>query len=327
MEKRKKLLPFSQSAALPVGRPRRIVELVSHDSFPVHETPVAGRVRLRPLLREWLVDLQVLGRSKATLEWYEQKVTWYLDHGGVETLEELNGFELKCWIAEQQSRGLAENTVKGTYITFKAFANWAMRESYPVDASLLCVRPPKVAQVEMESFSGPQLQAILTSSRPGWPCLAVQILLGTGMRASELCALTLEDVEDDDDGSFLKVRRGKGAKFRRVPISRNLQRELSRYLNRGRPDTQTDALLVVGDGRAVSVECVSRMLQRLKKSVGFRVHAHKFRHTFASEYLKRGGEIERLRRILGHSSYAMVMRYVHFDKGDLSRDFDQRTPF
>jgi site-specific recombinase XerD len=84
---------------------------------------------------------------------------------------------------------------------------------------------------------------------------------------------------------------------------------------------------VLQDGKSVSVECFTQMLRRLKKLIGFAVHAHKFRHTFATEYLKRGGEIERLRKILGHTSYAMVMRYVHLDRGDLARDFDQRTPF
>jgi integrase len=43
--------------------------------------------------------------------------------------------------------------------------------------------------------------------------LAVQILLGTGMRVGELCALTLTDFEDDDEASFLKVQRGKGPSF------------------------------------------------------------------------------------------------------------------
>ena len=54
---------------------------------------------------------------------------------------------------------------------------------------------------------------------------------------------------------------------------------------------------------------------------------HKFRHTFATEYLRRGGEMERLRRIVGHTTYSTVMRYVHLDKGDLGRDFDQWSPF
>jgi len=72
---------------------------------------------------------------------------------------------------------------------------------------------------------------------------------------------------------------------------------------------------------------IEYLLRRIKLRVGFKVHAHKFRHTFATEYLRREGDIERLRRILGHSSYVMVMRYLHLDKGDLGKDFDLRSPF
>jgi site-specific recombinase XerD len=53
----------------------------------------------------------------------------------------------------------------------------------------------------------------------------------------------------------------------------------------------------------------------------------KFRHTFATEYLRNGSAVERLRRILGHSSFVMAMRYLHLDKGDLGKDFDLRSPF
>src|SRR5579871_2630134 len=252
---------------------------------------------------------------------------WYLRHGQARSLAELNAFELKRYTAELQGRGLAENTVTGTVRTLKAFASWAAREGYPVDPALLRVRAPKVSQQELSSYSAAEQRTILTAAPVGWPRMAVEILLGTGMRVGELCALTLDDVEDDGDIVFLKIKRGKGAKFRRVPVSNQLRRELVRYVNRLRPEGKSDGLLLMSDGRPVSVETVSRLFQRLRKRVGFRIHAHKFRHTFATEYLRRGGEIERLRRILGHTTYVMVMRYVHLDKGDLSRDFDERTPF
>jgi len=81
------------------------------------------------------------------------------------------------------------------------------------------------------------------------------------------------------------------------------------------------------DGQPVAMMTVEYLLRRIKLRVGFKVHAHKFRHTFATEYLRNGGDIECLRRILGHSSYVMVMRYLHLDKGDLGKDFDLRSPF
>jgi site-specific recombinase XerD len=255
-------------------------------------------------------------------------MTWYLtEGGGVQTLEDFTAYELKRYLASLQERGLAENSVKHAHTVAKAFANWAAREGHPVEPALLRVRAPKVAETELETFSASEQELVLATAAAGWPRMALQILLGTGMRVSELCAVLLDDIEEDDDASFLKVRRGKGAKFRRVPISRHLQRELARYLNRSRPTCRSQSLLVLQDGREVSVECVSQMLRRLKKRIRLSVHAHKFRHTFATQYLKRGGDIERLRKILGHTSYAMVMRYVHLDKGDLARDIDLRTPF
>jgi hypothetical protein len=64
-------------------------------------------VRLEPLVREWLLDLQVLGRSRTTIDWYAQKMRWYLQHGEARTLGELTAFELKRYLAEPQSRGLS----------------------------------------------------------------------------------------------------------------------------------------------------------------------------------------------------------------------------
>ena len=331
--------PVVGPKALP-GRPRVMPEkLLRPMVIPDvdDETEVVGsrqaasdgqrEARLEPLVREWLLDLQVLGRSPKTIDWYRKHMRGYLQERPARTLDQLTAAELKVYLAGIQARGLAENTVHGAFQTIKAFANWAVREGYRVDTALLRVRAPRVAVKEMETYSNAQLETLLRTVPAGWSALAAQILLGTGMRLGELCALELEDLEDDGEAMFLKVRRGKGAKFRRVPVSHRLRRELLRYVNRLRPDSQGQQLLVLRDGRPVDVECVSVLFQRLRHRVGFRVHAHKFRHTFATEYLRNGGEIERLRRILGHTTYVMVMRYVHLDKGDLFRDFDLRSPF
>ena len=289
--------------------------------------PLGGLHPLKPLIREWLLELKVMGRSPRTIKWYEQKLDWYFRADGVVNLEALTAFELKRFLAEQQERGLSDNTIHGFFQVLRTFANWAHREEYPVDRTLLRVRPPKVALKEMSTYTEDQVSAIFNATPPGWPQLAVRILLGTGVRVGELVNLELDDVEDDGEGMFLKIKRGKGAKFRRVPATQRLRREIIRYVNRNRPETKATNLLVQRDGRPLMVQTACNMLQRIRAKVGFPLHAHRFRHTFATEYLRRGGEMERLRRILGHTTYVMVMRYVHLDKGDLGKDFDERSPF
>lgn len=269
-----------------------------------------------------------MGRSEQTIRWYQQKMEWYLGHeGGPPTLDGLTSSEVKRLLGALIDRGLKPNTVHGFFEVVRAFANWALREGYAVDPAVIRMRPPKVPITELETYTDAQQEAILAAAAPGWPRLAVQILLGTGMRVGELAALIVGDLEDDGDVAFLKVRVGKGAKFRRVPLSSRLRREVGRYINRFRPETDGEQLLVRTDGQSVRMMTVEYLLRRIKLRVGFKVHAHKFRHTFATEYLRNGGDIERLRRILGHSSYVMVMRYLHLDKGDLGKDFDLRSPF
>jgi site-specific recombinase XerD len=289
--------------------------------------PLGGLHPLKPLIREWLLELKVMGRSPRTIAWYQQKLDWYFRADGVANLEALTAFELKRFLAEQQERGLSDNTIHGFFQVLRTFANWAHREEYPVDRTLLRVRPPKVAIKEMSTYTEDQVSAIFNAAPAGWPQLAVRILLGTGVRVGELVNLEIEDVEDDGEGMFLKIKRGKGAKFRRVPATQRLRREIIRYVNRNRPDTKATNLLVQRNGRPLMVQTACNMLQRIRAKVGFPLHAHRFRHTFATEYLRRGGEMERLRRILGHTTYVMVMRYVHLDKGDLGKDFDERSPF
>jgi integrase len=313
------------------GRPRNV--LPASIPRPLAESrlePAAeqgGDVALEALVREWLLELKVMGRSPRTIDWYAQKMRSYLAASNVTRLSELTAFELKRFLGELRDRELAPNTIHGFFQTLRAMANWAQREHYPVDEALLRLRAPKVPEKEMEAYSPDQLAAIFSVAPPGWATLAIQILLGTGMRLSELCALTIDDVEDEGEVTFLKIRSGKGAKFRRVPISSRLRRELVRYLNRWRPDTHDRALLVLSDARPVSALTLSELFRRIRHRVGFGVRAHKFRHTYATAYLRQGGEIERLRRILGHTTYVMVMRYVHLDKGDLAKDVDLRAPF
>jgi integrase len=324
--------PRRNGFALPTGRPRALAALTSGSSEllpPDLLAAAAGLEGLDPIPRlidEWVMDLRVLGRGERTMAWYRDKMRAYLVDG-VSNLEELTGHELKGHLASLQARGLAENTVHGSFEVIKAFCNWAHREGYPVDPSLLRVRAPKVSQVEIQTYTDTQLRTILQAVPAGWGRTAILVLLGTGMRISELCALELEDLEDDGETTFLKIRKGKGSKFRRVPVSQQLRRELIRYLNRVRPESASQHLLLLADGRPVSFMSTANLFRRTRLTVGFPVHAHRFRHTYATSYLRSGGKIERLMRILGHTTLEMVMRYVHLDKDDLYTDVDLHSPF
>ncbi|HEY8863452.1 MAG TPA: phage integrase N-terminal SAM-like domain-containing protein, partial [Candidatus Dormibacteraeota bacterium] len=186
-----------------VGPPAAEMEAPAPEPHP--DAGLASRYRIEPLVREWLLDVQVRGCSQRTIAWYAHKMGWFARHSDARTLAELTAFEFKRYLAELQARGLSDYSVRGHFQVLKAFGNWACREGYPVEPAMLRVRAPKVAQKEMESFAPQQIETVLREADAGWPRIAVEILLGTGMRVGELCALALEDVEDDGDATFLKI--------------------------------------------------------------------------------------------------------------------------
>ena len=297
-------------------------------SLPVPAEPPRRNDRpMASLAADWLSELKYLGRSEETIRWYRRKMDAFIAETGIQALDQLAAREVKGYLAGLRERGLADDTVHGVFATVKAFANWADREGFAVEKPMVTMRGPQVAEKEREVYSAAQLAAIFRVLPPGWSLTAAQTLLGTGMRVSELCNLRLDDFEDDGGAAFLKIQKGKGSKFRRAPASERLRRELRRYINRTRPESRSDHLLVLADGRPLTVGAVGKMLGRARGTLGFSIHAHKFRHTFATMYVENGGDIERLRKILGHSTYAMILRYVHLNRRDLAQDFEERTPF
>src|ERR1035438_6978003 len=144
--------------------------------------------------------------------------------------------------------------------------------------------------------------------------LMILILLDTGARISEVTGLRVVDVDMDN---LLLTLTGKGRKQRKVPFSLELRKVLYKYIR----DFEPKQLLLAsrtGDelGRGTALHEVKRLCKRL----GFEPPArtlHAFRHTFATNYIKRGGSTFHLQKSLGHSSLEMSRRYANLCTEDL----------
>jgi integrase/recombinase XerD len=138
--------------------------------------------------------------------------------------------------------------------------------------------------------------------------LATLTILDCGLRASELLGLTVEHV--DMDNLVIKVVNGKGGKHRLVPFSAELRKHLFRYAYGNGTGKR---VYIFGTKNDTKVS--ARNLERDFKALGERLSIphlapHQCRHTFACEYLKRGGNLEFLRRILGHTSLVTTQKYL-----------------
>ena len=142
--------------------------------------------------------------------------------------------------------------------------------------------------------------------------MAALTILDTGVRSAECLRLALKDVDMD---SMLIQVMGKGSRERKVPFSLELRKRLFRWI-RSLP-ADSSYLLPTRDGSAVGYDNACHDLYRVGEALGIRLHFHLLRHTMATNYIRNGGEVARLQRILGHSSITTTLRYVHLQTDDL----------
>lgn len=150
------------------------------------------------------------------------------------------------------------------------------------------------------------------------------VLLETGLRVSELCALRFRDVSFQRSGGMVHVDLGKGNKSRDVPFQRTCANYLSDYLLL-RPDIGADDYLFVSSHQErlpMTRGGVQQLVKKLGRKVGVDVSPHDLRTTAACLMVQNGISAWELQRIMGHSDVKTTMRYVRaaqMDLGDVMR--------
>jgi len=136
----------------------------------------------------------------------------------------------------------------------------------------------------------------------------IRLLLDCGIRVSELCGLTVAGL-NLDDGMALVL--GKGGKVRPVYFGARTARALDRYLRlRGQHRwAHLDRLFLTQRG-PLSTDGARERIRVRGLAAGIEdVHPHRFRHTFAHDFLMAGGQERDLKRLAGWTSDTMLERY------------------
>lgn len=151
------------------------------------------------------------------------------------------------------------------------------------------------------------------------------LLLDTGLRASELCDLKVEDLDSRNNRVF--VQHGKGMKERLLPFSSRTGQMIWRYLAARENYEPEDPLFLSKLGRSLSRTKLSEMLRSIGNRAGVsNVYPHRFRHTFAIQYLRNGGDVYTLQSMLGHSTLETVKIYLKLSQVDTDTVHKRASP-
>ena len=260
--------------------------------------------RFADFLKERLYLLNV---SPKTITYYDCAFKAWSTHGGSDP---------KGWIVNMRNAGISPVSCNTYICALNAYWKWAGEVHH--------LAYLKEEEKVLATFSPEQVKALLGVKPKGRnqarAHIICSVLLDTGLRISEALGIRREDI--DFDNMCLKVT-GKGNKQRQVPISLELRKLVFRWVQR----CPRDFVFGTRSGTKMTVRNFQRDFKLMCGKLGIsdvRCSPHTLRHTFAVSYLRAGGNLFYLSKILGHTSVKTTERYLQsLQVGDLQAVHDR----
>jgi site-specific recombinase XerD len=282
------------------------------------------------LKRQFLEYLEIeRGRSVKTVENYDRYLNRFLEYSKAKNpsdLTEEQVREFRLYLNRQsgtkvggRTEPMKRRTQNYYLIALRAFLKF-MRKRGVSSLSPERIELAKVPERSLDLISTAELTRLMsapaTDSLEGKRDRAIlELLFSTGLRISELCSLSIDDVDLTRDEFSV---RGKGDKVRVVFISEEARATIKNYLA-ARKDMD-DALFVrygkkahVGEDARVTPRVVQRLLKRYAAKAGItrKVTPHVIRHSFATDLLSNGADLRSVQALLGHAHIGTTQIYTH----------------
>lgn len=300
-----------------------------------HLRALGRDLELSNLIEAYLLTCRAEGKSPNTIRWYDQKLRTLFEYLRPRRLplnpESITPEIIRGLITHLQASGVSAFTTRGYVQVVKGLFTWLENEGYIEYNPIRRVKLPKTPRYVVRPLEEDQVRSLLAAIDPrtatGSRDLAILLLLlDTGMRLGELAGLTLAQGELALRDGMLKVF-GKGARERLVPVGGTAQNALRRYLHLHRPQAFAAALFLGSSGQPLTSEGIRQAIRRVSQRAGVPgVHPHRLRHTAAVTFLRAGGDVFALQRILGHSTLAMTRNYVTLTDTDIKAAHLRASP-
>lgn len=296
---------------------------------------------------EFLYECEYRGHSPVTLVEERSVLEKFLRYLQENKVPHCGGVEIRQYLTHVAQGGLQRGgrwgqktaqpvrprTVRNHWSYLRTFFNWMQEEDPSFNSPFDRIKPPIVRSDHILPFTEEQIQALRRAARrtdnPLRDEAIVLFLLDSGVRASELCAIRIRDL--DLGGHRCKVL-GKGNKHRQVYFGRSTKKALWRYLQ-DRHIADEEPLFISARGNLAGDPLTRfgllQMVERLGKAAalhGVRCSPHTFRHTAAIRFLKEGGNVFSLQQLLGHTDLTMTQRYLHLAEADLEVQARRYSP-
>ena len=289
-------------------------------------------MNLRPAIENYLLTCKAENKAPKTIRGYHDTLYAFLEFTGDIELLDLKPVHIQKYMASLQDHQgrkgpMSSHSMHKYYSVLRTFCRWLFVQSEIRSVPTQLLRPPRLSSDLPDALTPDEVKLLLGELRGETlrnRCI-IKFFLDTGVRLNELATLKLTDLHLQD--GWAKVS-GKGSKERIVPLGAELCRDLHTYLNCRKAHPSVQTIFSSEDGYALGREGLSQItrktLSKVRKSG--KTGPHTLRHTFATMYLRNGGSLEILRRILGHSEIKVTQRYVHLAVDDVLEEAHRLSP-
>lgn len=302
--------------------------------------------KLAVVIDRFLLDRQVANQAPRTIETYSHRLhrfAAWCEERGVETVDDLNtevlaGFRryLYHFIDERTGKSLQVSTQCHCLIILRNLIKWLVKSKLLATDLSGEIELPQLPRRQLgEYLKREEIASLFHAIDVRWPLglrnrAILETLYSTAIRASELAALTLHDL--DHDRGLVRIRHGKGDKDRLSPISTSALEWVDKYVADVRPSLlrkPTETALFLGCRGEPLTRCgMAQIVSQLKQACGISKPGacHLLRHTAATLMMENGADLRTLQAYLGHESLSTTQIYTHISLGRLKEIHDQTHP-
>lgn len=274
-------------------------------------------------LDDYLLLCLGAGKSLKTIDHYSRVIWAFIHHCEADEITSHTIIAYLAWLRENRRSSTANSYCRA----LRTFFNYLVVEGILDRNPMANIRTPRVSEEYPAVLDEKEAAALIRAAKRSDRDYAIVLfLLDSGARASELTGLKYCDI--DMDRCSAKVL-GKGGRSRTVFFNERTARALAKWMSRNTRGNARDILFPSQRGGRLTVSGLRQIIKRTARRAGLeniRVFTHLLRHTFATYYVKQGGDAHTLTGLLGHKSVKTAQIYVNLVSRDLEEAHRKFSP-